>query len=530
MKTYKIFILPILLLMISACNKDFLNTEPLTSANEENFYKTPEDAYKALVGCYDGLQKVWTDGVALPVATEVFSDNCFGGTGNSDGLGYQMMDEFDKSRSPSDLNLFEKNWELYYQGIYRCNMLLGKMDQINWGTNTALKTTYESETRFLRAYMYFDMVRLWENIPLLTTPSKENIPQANPDSVYTVIAQDLKFAAENLPSVSYTSQPVAEHGRVTRWAAEALLSRVYLFYTGYYNKQDLVGVVTKSQALGYLEDVISNGGFDLLTDFASLWPAASLDSYAGEDNRETVFSIKYTATSDYNGNVDGNYWMVMYGMRDQYSYPYGMGWGVTVNPKLWNAYSSNDTRRSASIISVTNERINYTKQKGQREYTGYYNKKYSPMVNENGVPLPEALYNNTDFQHGQFEDYVSIRYADVLLMAAELGSPKAQDYFNEVRQRAYKDKFVQIPVTHDNIMKERWLEFALEGIRYYDLLRQGLNQAAAEIAENTTVLNGGASATKTITAAKIIETRGFQQVPYTQITLSNGVLKQNQGW
>ena len=79
-------------------------------------------------------------------------------------------------------------------------------------------------------------------------------------------------------------------------------------------------------------------------------------------------------------------------------------------------------------------------------------------------------------------------------------------------------------------MKERMLEFALEGIRYWDLLRQGIDKAAATIAETTTVKNGGVNTTKTISAAKIKETQGLQQIPYTQITLSNGVLKQNPGW
>ena len=124
-----------------------------------------------------------------------------------------------------------------------------------------------------------------------------------------------------------------------------------------------------------------------------------------------------------------------------------------------------------------------------------------------------------------------IRYADVLLMAAELGSANAQSYFDKVRQRAYKTNFSSIPVTPDNIMTERRLEFAGEGIRYWDLLRQGVNVAAATIAEtDTPVLSGGVSAKVTIKAENIISKRGFQQIPNTQITLSNSVLKQNPGW
>jgi hypothetical protein len=466
----------------------------------------------------------------LPVAAEVMSDNTFGATGNSDGFGYQMIDEFDKSRSPSDQNLYNGNWVLYYKALFRCNTLLGKLDQIEWGNDTQLRKTYESEARFLRAYLLFDMVRLWGNIPLLTAPSTENLPQSNPDEVYKVIADDLKFAAANLPEVAYPAQAVANHGRVTRYAAEALIGRVFLFYTGYYAKADLVGLVSKPEALAYLEDVITKGGYGLIENFANLWPAASLTSYAGEDNKETIFAIKYTYTSDYEGNTDGNHWMVMTGIREQALYPYGNGWGAeTVNPKLWNAYLPTDTRRAGSIISIVDENLPFTNQKGQREYTGYYVKKYSPMIGLDGKPLPES-HGNTSFQIGQFQDYVSIRYADVLLMAAELGSGNAQTYFDAVRQRAYKGAFTPLAISQANIIRERRLEFAFEGIRYYDLLRQGIDKAAQEIAETSTVLNGGVSAEKKISAANIIATKGLQQIPYTQIGLSNGTLKQNAGW
>src|SRR5215203_2327918 len=100
MNALKIYVFAFALLAMGGCKKSFLDTEPITSVTDENFYKTPNDAFKALVGCYDGLQVVWSEGVALPVAAEVMSDNTFGGTGASDGFGYQMIDEFDKSRSP----------------------------------------------------------------------------------------------------------------------------------------------------------------------------------------------------------------------------------------------------------------------------------------------------------------------------------------------------------------------------------------------------------------------------------------------
>ncbi len=517
-------------LIFSACNKSFLDTEDVTTATEQNFYRTPQDAYKALVGAYDGLQRVWAEGTALPVASEVMSDNVYGGTGNSDGFGYQMMDEFDKLRSPSDQNFYNANWIAYYKALYRVNMLLNKMDQIEWKNQENLRAIYESEARFIRAYLYFDMVRLWENIPLITVPTTENVSQANPDDVYKLIVEDLQFAAENLPATANSAQDATSFGRVNKWAAESMLGRVFLFYTGYYGKADVAGVLSKTDALAYLEDVITNGGYQLLDDFSKLWPAASVNDFAGENNAEVIFSIRYTFTSNYNGATDGNHWLVMFGMREQTSPPYGNGWGAgTVNPKLWNAYAANDTRRGASIISIEDEDIDFKMKNSQREYTGYYIKKYTPMADEAGNSLAVKL-GGVNFMIGQFQDFISIRYADVLLMAAELGSANAQKYFDDVRKRAYGANFSALPVSRENILKERRLEFAFEGIRYYDLLRQGVDVAAAAIAETTTVENGGVATPKTILASKITETRGLQQIPYTQITLSNGVLKQNPGW
>lgn len=529
MRKLKLYIPVFALLSLAACKKDFLDTEDITIVSEQNFYKTSSDAYKALVGVYDGLQRATTSST-FPVILEIMSDNAFGGTGNSDGFGYQMIDEFDKLRSPADQNIYADAWTQYYKAIYRANMLLKNIGQINWAGNEDLGRIYEAETRFIRAYCYFDMVRLWGNIPLVAQPTIENVTQSNPDEVYKFIAEDLKFAVENLPATSYGNLNVETYGRTTKWAAEALLGRVFLYYTGYYSKSDLAGVVSKSQALTYLEDVISHGGFGLVDNFASLWPAASLNNYVGEDNKETIFSIKYSYTSDWNGNVDGNHWMVMFGIRVQSIYPYGMGWGgATVNPGLWNAYNIADTRRNASIISIDGEGLDFSNKNDQREYTGYYWKKYAPMADAAGISLAEKM-GGVNFMISQFQDFVSIRYADVLLMAAELGSANAQTYFDDVRKRAFRSNYVQIPVSQANIMNERRFEFAGEGIRYWDLLRQGVNIAASTIAETVTLQNGGTDATKTISASKILETKGLAQIPYSQISLSNGVLKQNEGW
>ncbi|RZF58675.1 RagB/SusD family nutrient uptake outer membrane protein [Sphingobacterium corticibacterium] len=541
MKTSKILYTSILAtsLFLSGCSASFLDVEPMTDVLENNFYKTIDDVEMALIGCYDGYQRTSSNGnLSFTVASEILSDNCFGGTGHTDGRGYQVLDRFDKAQSPSDNNLFDGTWTDYYAGIFRCNTLLTKMEETDFGDQQSIQLRIEGETRFLRAIMYFDLVRLFGRVPLLTSPTSDNVPQVEPKETYQLIVEDLKFAADNIPADAYPKSNAANNdGRVTPHAAKALLARVYLFYTGYYGVDDLP--VSKAEVVAGLEEIVASNEFALLVDFKSLWPAASyvpvpgdntLDrsGYAGKGNLEVVFAKKFNNTQNYNGNIDGNRWLVMLGLRNTNFSPYGQGWGAcTVNPRLVNAFSDNDARKVASIIDIEGEGIAGFDINDQREYTGYANKKYTP------TSLPDGSSNtggDNDFQISQDQDYFVIRYADVLLMAAELGSSQAQNYFNLVRQRAYGSSFVALPVNQTNILQERRLEFAFEGIRYWDLLRQGVERAAATIAQTQNVLSGSAPDQVIINEQQVISTKGLMQIPNNQITLSNGVLTQNDGW
>lgn len=532
---------------MQSCSDSFLDTESKTETTTQNYYNTVDDAYRALVACYDGWQRTTSDGgLSFYEASEVMSDECFGGTGNTDGKNYMVVDRFEQSYSPADMDLFNTTWGSYYTAIFRCNTLLGYAEQIKWNTDESKKGTYLGETHALRAILYFDLVRLFGHVPLLTEPSSNNIPQADPDEVYATIVSDLQYAIENIPADAYPKSNAAKNdGHITKYAAEALLARVYLYYTGYYGKE-LAGT-TKAEVLAGLEEVISSEEFDLVPNFKNLWPAASSTpiegelafdtTYAGDGNVETVLSLKFNTTQDYNGNVDGNSWLVMLGLRNTDFSPYGKGWGAcTVNPSTFLAYSKGDTRKEASIIDIQREGIAPIYDiRGQREYTGYAVKKYTPLAYYDGTSASKAD-GSGDFQIAQHQDYVLIRYADVLLMAAELGSPQAQSYFNQVRERAYtmdgvlSDSYKEITVNLASILEERHLEFAFEGIRYWDLMRQGVDSAAVVIAETTQVLDGGNETTLSILAQDIIDKKGLQQIPNTQITLSKGVLVQNPGW
>jgi len=544
MKSIKLYITllsGIVGLGLSSCS-DFLDTPSKTSLFDENYYKSIDDAEMALVGCYDGWQ-LTSGGLPFYLASEIMGDDCFGATGNGDGRGYQAVDRFDIGESPADANMFLDTWKNYYVGIFRCNTLLLKLDGIAWKENDSnTRNRVEGETRTLRALMYFDMARMWENIPLLLEPTNDNVPQANPDDTYKVIIDDLLFAAQNIPENAYPKANAAQNdGRITCYAAKALLARVYLYYTGYYGKEPTN--VTKSEVLAGLEDVINSGEYNLVGEYKNLWEAACSkpidgehafeSTYAGRGNIETVLAQKFNDTSDYNGNSDGNGWLKMMGMRNFNWSPYGQGWGAcTVHTKLVNAYEAGDTRRVASIVDIEGEGINTASgfedsYKDQREYTGYLVKKYSPMSYYDGKSATQG--GAGDFQISQSQDYIIVRYSDVLLMAAELGSPNAQAYFDKVRTRA---GLGSKPVTKENILAERRAEFAFEGIRYWDLLRQGIDVAAATIAEESggAVQSGGAADKVIIKAENIKKTRGLCQIPETQITLSKGMLKQNPGW
>ena len=545
-------ILTLMMGMIS-CAESFLDVESKTESTTGTSYKNEKDVWRALIGCYDGWRQTSSAvQVGFYQGAEIMSDECFGGTGNADGRGYQAIDRFDISQSPADLNMYENDWRNYYAAVYRCNELISREEQISWNETNSMRGTYMGECRTIRALLYFDMVRLWGNIPLFDEPVNENRPQADPADVFALIFADLKYAMENIPADAYPkANAAANDGHITRYAAAALFARAYLFYTGYYGVEP--AGATKAEALTALEEIITSNEYSLVSEFKNLWPASSsgvaeigdmetlLGSYAGDGNSETILAMKFTSSQDYNGNNDGNRWQVMVGMRNLNAAPYGKGWGgLTVNPAFVSEFKNGDTRRTASIIDLTGEGVTElddfeASYKDQREYTGYAVKKYAPLCFADGTSASKED-GSGDFQTSNHQDYVIIRYADVLLMAAELGSSGAQGYFDAVRKRAYTSNgllspyYTALPATKEQIMQERRLEFAFESINYWDLLRQGVDYAAAQLAADAPLFSGGSPDRVIIKADRLRATKGLSQIPYNQITLANGTLVQNPGW
>ena len=517
-----------ILVLVSSCSKNFLNKLPSDQEVEQDFYKTPTDAWNALVATYNildlsGYGNIW-------LSTEITSDDCFGGGGVADNGPRQ----WDKFQSYTDLNI--DAWTKYYEGIYRANVFLQADSTVSWGADTALRSEYYGEAYFLRAYYYFDLVRMFGNIPLVTQPIQGTnyyIPQANPDSVYALIESDLDKAVSLLTAsaVPYASISSSNYGRATKWAAEALQARAFLYYTGYYGKTAMPGGFSKSDALNVVTDVINNSGYSLVPNYASLWRASALTenvAFAGQNNQEFVFAIQYTSQglSNWSQN-NGNRVQVFVGLRGAPPAPYYEGWGFgPLNPALVNAYGAGDTvRLNANVLSVAGQGLAYTPASDQFQYNGYFWNKYSPLT-ENS-PTSEG----GNFQIDNYDNYAVIRFADVLLMGAELSLSsnlsQAQGWYNKVRDRAFLgDASHELTLTADQnglnlIMNERRLELALEGQRYWDLLRQGMTVTAAAI--NNTTNDAFAISFPTVT-------QGLFAIPESQIGLSNGTLKQNPGW
>lgn len=536
-------------LTLGSCSEDFLDVSSKTEPNSQNYYKTESQALRALYGCYDGWRQVSSNpgSYSFLMASSIMSDECYGGAGVGDGYGAQLVDRFDKTAAPSEMNVFEQEWKVYYAGIFRCNKLITSDADIVW-ENENNHARIMAECRALRAIMYFDMVRLWGNIPLFTEPSGENREQADPKDVYALIFDDLRFAIDNLgPDENLGTE---NFGKITRYAAEAIFARAYLFYSGYYGVDPVYTdgtAINRQEALAAAEDVISRDKYGLVPDFKDLWPAASLvpldgktgwdnekSTYAGDANSEIILAQTFTPTQDYDGNNDANRWLVNLGMRNINSTPYGKGWGIApLTPGYFRQFfDARDNRRTASAIDLATEGVTAAADynsgyKDWREYTGLNFKKYTPLVFGNGQPATNPD-GTADFMINNAQPWIIVRYADVLLMAAELGSPNANDYLDRIRDRA---GLPHVEASRQNILDERARELAYEGIRYWDLLRQGVDvMADAVVRSGGTVQNGGKNAEVTYDRAKIIATKGLSQIPANQISLSHGVLKQNPGW
>jgi hypothetical protein len=551
----KILFLLATLLILSSC-EDFLDTKSKTKKDTGNYPGTAYEASQLLTGVYSILGRPEPLGSSF-MTSELMSDDRLGGGGEND-LSCKAIDRFQKSSE----NMFDNPWRAHYFGVFRSNFLISALDNVEWKSEEE-RNPIEGEAHFLRAHFYFDLSRMFGEVPLVTSPEYENIPKAPAEETYALIASDLKTAIEKLAPVKFQDiDRATDLGRINRWAAEAMMARVFLFYTGYYQKETLPlregGEITRQQVIEWLTDCIENSGHDLVPDFRNLWPYSYVQDYnytknnglewERDGNIETVFAVKYS-TIGYNFDYPqqkSNQFCLYFGLRNQpnsfqYAFPYGQGWGMgTVNPLIWNEWDDSDPRKRGSILDAndrTEMRIYVKGGNSQMDETMYYQKKYMPVnVWKDANNLQNYSYElytmgaNTDYMSNNTQDLVLIRFADVLLMHAELtGGAIIGKYstngLNQVRRRA---GLTDAAWSLENLKKERRFELAFEGVRYYDLLRWHDWNVLTDNQTDIPVYNISKLETTSITFRP--ETGGFLPIPQNQIDLQDGVLTQNAGW
>ncbi|MDR1556698.1 MAG: RagB/SusD family nutrient uptake outer membrane protein [Tannerellaceae bacterium] len=546
--------------------ESFLDTESYTKKNSSNFPLNEDDAEQLLTGVYTTLSKGQeSPGNTYFFTAELASDDRYGGGGEND-KDFQVVTHL----LYSNLDRYKSFWSAKYTGVARANMAISNLATIE---NEEVRNQKMGEALFLRAYTYFELVQLFGDIPFIErAPEDVDEAQTPPaqlpaKDIFAYIATDLKQAYEIMPSYPWNQ---LRSGTVTKWAAAGMLARVYLFYTGFYQESSLPTsegeAITKDFVVGALDNCIANSGHGLIDDFRSLWPYTNSESkkdyeYAKEaptwvkdgENKEHVFVIKNSHLGDWGttigfANQYSLYFAIRSGGKIDYhnTFPFGQGWGAgPVTPNLWNEWKEDepdDIRRVASIYDVTTESTDYPfGEDAQMEETGFWQKKIiaTTAYKANGVDLYNSFTSSTayygdgetdNFQLGHETDLIVVRHADILLMHSEL--TETTTGINAVRARAGLPPLASYSLAA--LQKERRYELAFEGLRWGDLRRWHIAEAALPRKYGQPIWNRGIATTMKPQqgglAARYKATQGFMPIPQSEIDLANGALKQNPGW
>jgi hypothetical protein len=569
MKKIKYFIAISTMIVASSCGDKYLDTENLYGKSLDSYYSTPTDINEAMAGVYNALYTPDVHSDEL-IAANLMSDMMLGGGGPDDKTA-KWVDNFEDPLEDT----YRDMWTQSYNGIARANAIIEKTADVDFSKYFGspeeaqqFKDQSIGEALFMRAFYYFRLAKFFGGVPLIVAiDDPKDGPRATYSETFAQIASDLKLAIETLPDTSFPNIPTSSYGHANKWVAEAYMARVYLFFTGYMTNMEGTSTselpvvdgesLSASDVTAYLDDCISKSGHALASDFRNIWPYSYVNegagttvlpwaateglSWVGQDgslptfgtgNYETMFVQRFSF-GDWQWNAGNSYtnrFTLYSSMRDNSMVPFGQGWGwCTVNPKLWNNWDDSDPRKEGSIVDVGNAEQgtdSYVGDKGGHE-TGFFNKKYKSLQYEDEEGSVKGmfvqLYNwgNTDMELMHAQDFIFMRYADVLLMHSEISGTATG--MNAVRARA---GLPAIGYSLDALKQERLHEFSFEGLRWFDLVRWGDVNTAFNYTLN--VRNYGTPAT--YQANYRTETKGLVPLPETEVRLSNGVYEQNPGW
>ena len=471
-----------------------------------NRWSNPDVLLKAeYTGAYEGL---FTTTVVpyglLPMVSGLASDEMLGGGGLMDSENF-ATDLLAPAAYPKNIV-----WEAYYTAIGNVNNAIVQLKSMPAEVQKSDVDHAHGEALFLRAYYYTQLASIFGPVPVIINGTwEERMATPTAEAVWGQILLDLKNAITLMEGYSPTL--TSDDSRVGKYAAEALLARSFLFYTGFYQGiHDIAAndasvqlpdgsTLTKNDVIAYINDCVDNSGFTLVKDFRNLWPYTNrltVEDYSytqgqglkwveddGAVNPEVLFKIKYSNRASWSTSTGYSNQMALYlGMRNQslsYTFPFGKGLGAgPVSPAFYDEWSHaepDDMRRNASIQNVS-ELPQYTfgTMRDEVQETMYHEKKNSP------ISCKEGEYNFYNFETIMFGANDSnilsnthplniIRFADVLLMQSELTG--TVDGINKVRERAGLPALTTYSLAA--LQNERRWELAFEGLRWNDMRRWG---------------------------------------------------------
>jgi hypothetical protein len=536
-RSYRVHLLTLglMVLLLSSCSKNYLDRPPLGGQTEDNFYSSRNAGFKTVANAYMGFNNFWNYQAAIAELGNMATDESE--KGGSDAGDRPFIADLGYGRALSSNTTLADIWSACYAAIGNCNTGLDNLPKAALVDNSGNplpdteKNRYIAEIRFLRAYYYFDLARVFGGLPLvtttLTTADRNKLPRATDLETYTFITNELLACTQATELPSQKGLPAAELGRVTQEAVWAMLARVYLFYAGTDN-------TLYAKAKDAAKKVIDAGAFSLTPNYQDLFlPNGFLLP-------ENVFSVHYAV--DNSLGVSGSY-------QPLYTNPRCVaGYGFDCpTESLVNEFETGDPRLMLTVLDQGDvfpgasggvDVMDFTSGAG----SGHFGRKiyYTSArrtANWGGLGNPWTFY--------------LIRYSDVLLMYAEAtlesGGDKqeAANYINMVRHRANTSSHTDaeavsrvrtIPIAplpdvtasddlRAAVRHERRTEFGMEYQRLYDLIRWGSYVSTMHAFATQPYANGRGAAFKAPASGRYLF-----PIPQTEIDLSGGSIVQNPGY
>lgn len=456
MKSNIIFILILCIVFFASCSEDFLDKKKQGSLTTETFFISENDAYQSVIASYSDLKDyryTWT----IWAFGDVLSDDATYSGSDADVQSYALMESY---QYPTDNGRILGRWQILYRGINKANQAIEgitKMDNALFKTQN--KNRLLGEALFLRAYYYHELVRVFGDVVLLdhtATIADKGSKRTPVSEVYALIESDLKTASGYLPAINSTSYVKAKDaGRITKGAANALLARVYLYEKKYTD--------CKNACLEVFKD-----GYELETDYGFVF------TLAGEHCKESILEIDhYNSTTQSAATTNnGNFHVLM-------MMPFGTTYGYGINQprqSLADAFDAagDGIRKAATLLDTVDLKTwetaaNYKKL--ARNRTGYYNQKYYTKPAERSVEIRNNPINIRLIRLSE----IYLTYAEACVKGSPADNVTAREYLNKVRTRVnLMQNTTEVgEVLFNSILNERRLELAMEGHRFFDMVRTG---------------------------------------------------------